>query len=525
MPDLEADPTSYREAVTSIDADLWQTAIHQEYDALVQRKTWELVPLPPGRKAVKCKWVFKRKLNADATVARYKARLVAKGFTQQFGLDYFETFSPTVSFTTLRLLFQLAVQFDLDIQQTDVDSAFLYADLQEEIYMEQPEGFKVWTPAGSERLVCQLLKAVYGLKQASFEWNGVLHQFLVEQGLHQLKSDSACYALLNPQRAVYVAVYVDDVLFFSTDPEWTKAFKAAFAARFEIKDLGEPSRVLGMSVERDRVKGTLKLHQGPYVRDMMQRFKMADCKPVDYPSPAAPASHTGDLCSSEDSHTYRMIVGSLIFLSRLTRPDINEAITRLCRYMHAPTKGHLKDVLYVLKYLRGTMDFGITLRRQPGTLTLSAFTDSNFTTPDSNGKAVSGYIFSFGSGAVSYRSKLQNTVAKSTAEAEYVALGLATAEALYMRMLLQELGHPPIGPTFMGEDNEACMTIASTTQTSQRTRHIRIEFHFIRDAIARQQIHLEYVPSEDNPADMMTKPLRGPAFMRHRATSLSFHQE
>ena len=160
---------------------------------------------------------------------------------------------------------------------------------------------------------------------------------------------------------------------------------------------------------------------------------------------------------------------------------------------------------------------GITFRAVPGPLTFHGFSDSNFTTPDSGGKSVSGYIFRMGSGAISYRSRLQSTVAKSTAKAEYVALGLATAEAIYLRMLLAELGHPATGPTMIGEDNAACMTIATTTQTSFRTRHIRIEFHFIRDAIKNKDIHLEYVPSADNPADLMTKPLRGPGFLRHRA--------
>jgi hypothetical protein len=190
--------------------------------------------------------------------------------------------------------------------------------------------------------------------------------------------------------------------------------------------------------------------------------------------------------------------------------------------MHAPTAAQLKDAIYVLRYLKGTADMGITFRSVQGPLTLSGFTDSNFTTPDSNGKSVSGYLFSMGSGAVSYRNRLQTTVAKSTAEAEYVALGLATTEAIYLRMLLGELGHPAHGPTMIGEDNEACMTIATTTQTSFRTRHIKIEFHFIRDAIKAQDIHLEYVPSADNPADMMTKPLRGSVFIRHRSTILSF---
>ena len=188
--------------------------------------------------------------------------------------------------------------------------------------------------------------------------------------------------------------------------------------------------------------------------------------------------------------------------------------------MHAPTAAHLQDALYLLRYLKGTPEYGVTFVAQPGDLSLVGHSDSNFTTPSSAGKSVSGYVFSLGSGAISYRSKLQSTVAKSTAEAEYVALGLATAEALYLRQLLTELGHAPAGPTFIGEDNEACLKIATTTQTSFRTRHLRIEFHFIRDAVQRKEVYLERVPSVDNPADLMTKPLRGHPFVRHRATIL-----
>ena len=244
---------------------------------------------------------------------------------------------------------------------------------------------------------------------------------------------------------------------------------------------------------------------------------MLDCKSTDFPSPTAPASPGPQDTSADDHATYRSIVGALLFLSVLTRPDITEVVARLCRYMHAPTSGHLKDAQYVLRYLKGTAELGVTYRPVSGPLVIQGFSDSNFTTPDSNGKSVSGYVFTMGSGAISYRSRLQSTVAKSTAEAEYVALGLATAEAIYLRMLLAELGHPANGPTIIGEDNEACMTIATTTQTSFRTRHIRIEFHFIRDAIKNRDIHLEYVPSAENPADSMTKPLRGPVFLRHRA--------
>jgi hypothetical protein len=319
---------------------------------------------------------------------------------------------------------------------------------------------------------------------------------------------------------VYIAVYVDDLLIFSSDPEWTKQFKAAFAAAFDIKDLGAPVRVLGMTVVHDRDQQTLLLHQGPYVRDLLSRFHMADAKPASFPSPAAPAPPGPQDTSADDHSQYRSIVGALLFLSVLTRPDIAEVVSRLCRYMHAPTAGHLKDAKYVLRYLKGTSDMGLTFRPVAGTLTLQGFSYSNFTTPDSSGKSVSGYLYNMGSAAISYRSRLQTAVAKSTAEAEYIALGLSSAEAIYLRMLLTELGHPATGPTVIGEDNNACLTIATTTQTSLRTRHIRIEWHFIREAVQNGDIHLEHVPSEDNPADAMTKPLRGPAFFRHRATLL-----
>ena len=214
---------------------------------------------------------------------------------------------------------------------------------------------------------------------------------------------------------VYIAVYVDDLLIFSNDPEWTRQFKAAFASAFDIKDLGSPVRVLGMTVVHDKQNKTLLLHQGPYVRDLLNRFQQTDCKITDYPSPVSPAI-PGSTAATDDEHSqYRSIVGALLFLSILTRPDITETVTRLCRYMHAPTAAQLKDAIYVLRYLKGTADMGITFRAVPGTLTLSGYSDSNFTTPDSNGKSISGYIFSMGSGAISYRSRMQSTVAKSTA--------------------------------------------------------------------------------------------------------------
>jgi hypothetical protein len=202
----------------------------------------------------------------------------------------------------------------------------------------------------------------------------------------------------------------------------------------------------------------------------------------------------------------------------LTRPDITEAVSRLCRNMHNPTDAHMQDAMHVMRYLKGTPAHGI--KYGGSKIELQGYSDANFTTPTSSGKSISGYCFFLCGGVISYKSKLQSTVAKSTAEAEYIALGSATAEAIYLQQLMTELGHPMKLPTMIGEDNQACLSIATTTQTSFRTRHIRIEFHFIRDAIQRGDIAVEYVSSTSNPADMFTKPLKTSAFTHHRSTIL-----
>ena len=518
LPDSDPDPTTYRQAISSADGDLWAAAITEEYEALVKRGTWELVPLPPGRIPVRCKWVFKRKLHADGTVARYKARLCAKGFTQQHGIDYNETFSPTVSFTTLRTLFCLAAHYDLDIQQTDVDCAFLYADLQEEIYMTQPEGF--YQPASDgTRMVCLLKKAIYGLKQAPFEWNATLHEFFLAHELRQLRCDSGCYVLRKSDLIAYLAVYVDDIVLFSNNRTWLIDIKTALAARFDIKDLGEPSHILGVTVVRDRPVGTVTLHQGSYIRKLLDKFGMSTCKPVLCPGVPSMDESNSPLLDDTEHSLYRQLTCSLIHLTVLTRPDIAEAVARLCRYLHSPRACHLSATRHVFRYLQGTADMGITYGGNH--LVLQGYSDSNFTTLTSNGRSLTGYCFFLCGGAISYRSKLQSSVAKSTAEAEYIALGAATAEALYLHQLLGELHVHVPRPIMIGEDNHACLSIATTTQTSFKTRHIRIEFHFIRDAIHRKDISVEYVESAANPADIFTKPLKTAAFQRHRATVLN----
>eukprot|EP00873_Tetraselmis_striata_P022573 jgi/Tetstr1/442837/TSEL_003214.t1 len=267
------DPLTYTEAMNSSLAAWWLEAMHQEYNSLDSRRTWELVVLPGGRKAVKSKWLYKTKHNSDGTTARYKARVVAKGFSQVEGIDYTDTFAPTVKFTTLRVIFSIAAHHRLHIEQTDVDCAFLYADLSEEIYMEQPRGFEQYGPNG-EKLVCRLRKAVYGLKQAPHNWQKLLNDYMTSQHCRQLRTDPGAYVFRSSDGGILgiIAIYVDDIIIVSNSRPWIAHFKQALGQRFDIKELGTCSWLLGMKVEHDLTAGVIKIHQSKYIHDMLERF-------------------------------------------------------------------------------------------------------------------------------------------------------------------------------------------------------------------------------------------------------------
>eukprot|EP00873_Tetraselmis_striata_P046577 jgi/Tetstr1/466841/TSEL_011299.t1 len=267
------DPLTYTEAMNSSLAAWWLEAMHQEYNSLDSRRTWELVVLPGGRKAVKSKWLYKTKHNSDGTTARYKARVVAKGFSQVEGIDYTDTFAPTVKFTTLRVIFSIAAHHRLHIEQTDVDCAFLYADLSEEIYMEQPRGFEQYGPNG-EKLVCRLRKAVYGLKQAPHNWHKLLNDYMTSQHCRQLRTDPGAYVFRSSDGGILgiIAIYVDDIIIVSNSRPWMAHFKQALGQRFDIKELGTCSWLLGMKVEHDLTAGVIKIHQSKYIHDMLGRF-------------------------------------------------------------------------------------------------------------------------------------------------------------------------------------------------------------------------------------------------------------
>jgi transposase InsO family protein len=505
------EPTSFAEAMGSADHDKWEQAAKDEMDSIQQAGTWTLTPLPAGRQAIGCKWVFKVKRKADGTVDRYKMRLVAKGFSQKPGVDYEETFAPVAKFATIRALLSMAAHYDLEIHQMDVRTAFLNGDLEQDIYMKQPEGF---VAPGKETLVCKLRKSLYGLRQASRAWYDKIHHALVDMGCTVLSADTCVYQLRKGDLLVLVALYVDDLLLLSNSLDGLSALKKDLCKRFSMADLGEAHYILGIQIDRDRATRTLSISQREYVHKVLQRFEMADCKAVTTPLATNAQLTKADsplLPTTQDAafiRQYQSAVGALMYAMMGTRPDLAFAVAALSQFSSNPGQPHWDAIKHVLRYLRGTTGYKLTYGGRPGaSLLFDGYCDSDWGSNIDDRRSITGYVFMLGGGAVSWQSKKQPTVALSSVEAEYMAAAQAAREALWWQKLLHELGVARHPTTVIHTDSQGSIALSKNPEHHARSKHIDIRHHFIREQVVANHISLQYVPTEDMLADVMTKPL------------------
>ena len=497
------EPASYAEAMRSDYAAEWTDACQYEIDALAKNQTWDLVDLPPGRKTVKSKWVFKTKSDG-----RRRARLVAKGFTQVPGIDYDETFSPVARFESIRLLLALAALEDWEIHQMDVKSAFLNGVLEEEIYMEQPQGFII---AGQEGKVCRLRKALYGLKQASRAWNKQFHAVLTGLGFTRTFADAGIYVYHRREGdgSLFVILYVDDITILGASLEAVKRLKAELSKRYEITDLGEISSYLGIRITRDRSKKRIDIDQSGYIKDILERFGMADANPHLTPLPAGAEVHLikyNREASQTDIKGYQSLIGSLLYVQIGTRPDISFAVSRLAQYAANPSPQHLCLAQYVLSYLLGTMDARIRYDGASGD-GLCGYSDSSMADRTDDRHSTSGFVFLLANGAISWTSRRQHTVAQSTTEAEYMALADAANQAAWYRNFLLELGYSVDSPIPIHGDNKGAVDLAENPVTGRRSKHIDVKHHAIREYVENDQISLIRTPTGEMIADGFTKSL------------------
>ncbi|KAG5674318.1 hypothetical protein PVAND_004295 [Polypedilum vanderplanki] len=498
--DLNIDgPTSFNEAINRADSKEWQKAMSEELESLNENKTWTLVDLPPGKKVVKSKWVFKLKRESDGKVARYKARLVAKGFTQRYGIDYEETYSPVVRYTSVRLLMALAASKGLRIYQMDAVTAFLQGDIKEEIYMEYPEGF-----VNNNGKVCKLNKAIYGLKQAGRQWNIKLDFTLKKIGLKNSKLDPCIY--FDGCLELIMAIYVDDLLIFYENEERLNELRSELKQNFKMKDIGIAKSCIGIRIHQS--DDGIYLDQKVYIKEILKRFGMLDAKPVSNPCDTSNRLQSKTLSDGVVEERiivpYREAVGSLLFVAQATRPDIAFAVSNVSRFNNEYTNTHWKAVKRIFRYLNLTIDHSLFYRRNLNYF--EGFSDADHAGEIDMRKSISGYIFKFGGAAVSWCSSRQRIVALSSTEAEYIALAGAVQEAIWLRQLSIELQIIPNDVTMIVRcDNQSTIKLALCNGYRPRTKHIDLRYHFLRDEIEKGIVNVQFIGTEENVADALTK--------------------
>uniref|UniRef100_A0A2N9EBZ3 Reverse transcriptase Ty1/copia-type domain-containing protein n=1 Tax=Fagus sylvatica TaxID=28930 RepID=A0A2N9EBZ3_FAGSY len=334
---LEDEPQSFKEAMSMPEAPLWKEAVNSEIESILQNHTWELVDLPPGCKPLGYKWIFKRKMKADGSIDKYKARFVVKGYKQKEGVDYFDTYSPVTRITSIRMLIAIAVLYNLEIHQMDIKTAFLNGELDEEIYMEQPEGFIV---PGKEKKVCRLVKSLYGLKQAPKQWHEKFDNAMMSNGFRINECDKCVYVKNTTSGYVIVCLYVDDMLIMSSNNGIIKATKRMLNSKFDMKDLGVADVILGIKITR--TSDGLVLSQSHYIKKVLEKFGRYDDSLVKIPVDVnlhLTKNKRDDISQLE----YSQIIGSLMYIMNCTRPDIAYSVSKLSRYMSNPGENHWKQ--------------------------------------------------------------------------------------------------------------------------------------------------------------------------------------
>ena len=515
---LEDDtPTTYREAMECADAAHWESAMRAEIDACEKQKTWELIPrkdLPAGANILPVKWVFKQKLNEHGVRVQFKARITPKGFKQKHGVDYFEVFAHTGKYKTLRIALALAAARDMEINQLDVPTAFVRADLDEEVYMEMPVGYS------EPGMVCRLHKSLYGLKQSPRNWYRLLSSFILTLGWTATVSDPCLfYRVSVTNRLMLLFVFVDDMQGFyeaGDSAEWADTRRALFE-RFETKDLGDSKWMLGMRITRDRTAKQIQLTQELYITKALERYGLSQCRSARTPMASGNALQEGPDVPVA-LLPYQELIGVLLYAAISTRPDIAYVMSKLSQHVQAPLQRHMDAAHRVLRYLSGTRTLGLTFggaSRVSTSVTIGAMSDADWASDKKDRKSVTGWIAFVNGDPVSWQSKKQSAVALSTCESELYAECAATQELQWLRGLMKEIGVPHAVPILYG-DSQSGIAAATNGVRTERSKHIDIKYRFITDVIERGRQTLQWVPTQEQQADILTKALPAPQFEKLR---------
>ncbi|WVZ14153.1 hypothetical protein V8G54_011719 [Vigna mungo] len=459
----------------------------QEIAALENTKTWVLTALPYGKQPIGCKWVYKIKMHADGSIERYKARLIAKGYTQQQGLDYFETFSPVVKLTTVRLVLALAASKHWYLHQLDVNNAFLHGDLDEEVYMLLPFLYKTEKPGQ----VCKLLKSLYGLKQASRQWNYKLATTLLSLGYIQSKSDYSLFVKIDSAHITILLVYVDDIVLACDDIQEIQIVKALLNAKFKIKDLGQLTYFLCLEIARSQQD--INLSQRKYALELLEDAGLLGCQPV--PTPIQPSTKFSKTEGKpySDVHAY-------------TRPDLCFVVSTLSQFLSNPLEDHYATTIRILRYIKNNPGQGLFFPSNTEHA-LKAFSDSDWAACPDTRRFVTGFNVFYGASLINWKSKKQGTISRSSTEVECRVLASTTCEIQWLLYLLHDLKQPLLQPVPLFCDNQSTIQIAQNPTMHERAKHIEINCHLIRDKVQAGVIKLLSISTSAQLAGIHTKVL------------------
>lgn len=506
-----SEPNQYKDIRKRPDAAQWYAAAVEEFTALLENGTFEPVALPPGRKAIGCRWVFKLKRKPDGSVDRYKGRLVAQGFSQRPGLDFGQVFAPTARWAALRAIFALAALEDLELFSLDISNAFLNGELDHDVYMRTPEGFQDHFTPGS---VLKLKKALYGLKQSGHQWHKKLDEVLKALSFKLVRCDNSIWVYKKDKSHIIVPVYVDDMtVACKTRAEYTHLV-GELKKHFKLKELGPLSSLLGVGIERDRSKRLLTLSQKQFIMDVLERFGQGDCSPVTTPLDPGmrlskdQAPQTDEERKQMDNTPYAQLVGALMYLAVATRPDIAHAVGVLSRFSSNPGPAHWKAAKHLCRYLQGTKDLKLHYAPDPEqTERFTTYADADFGGDPDSRRSTSGMVVKMGTGAISWASKLQPVVTLSTTEAEYISACSAGQEVLWLRNLFSEMGYPVQETSPLHLDNQSAIAVSKNPEHHGRMKHLDLRHYWLRDVVKDGLVEIKYTPTKSMPADIMTKAL------------------
>ena len=535
-------PTTYKGVLKHQDRIEWLKAIDKELESCKNKGVYRIVDkLPPGHRALSTRWVLTVKKDSENRIIRHKARLVVRGFEQIHGVDYNETYAPTAKWKLTKILLYLAVAFNYEIKQLDFETAFLNAPLEEDIYIQIPDGFMEAKPPQ----VLKLEKALYGLKQAPREWNKALHKYLLELQYRHSPIDPCVYVKRFPTGLIILSIYVDDTIIFypkTLEKDWLKD-KILIGRKYPIKDLGDCEWILNMSITRDRINNCLTISQEAYIQSILNEHNITTSKHLNHPYvyddlTVPPTTGNSYAMDTAEHKLYRSMVGEVLYAAISTRGDIAYLVYKLSTFLADPYNYHLTAVRQIYKYLHQTIDkkmiivptkhvdFESSSNNGDDLITydhkiltdfsqvdIDIYADSNWAGDKKDAKSTSGQVVLINNNVIHWQSKKQSCTGLSSTEAEFYSLHDAVREGVYLSQWFEHIiGVKPIITIYC--DNQSAIQMIDHATNHNRTKHMNIRYFFIRETMKDYHIRIKYVESARNIADILTKRVTNPVFER-----------